>query len=516
MSLVALAVGLGIASESAQSETLEQARGAYRIRLAELAKSLRNKDRESEAKRVEEWGITRFPDRRYLFCPHVPSNHVRSRDPDLSSQPDEFLTLRREHAQHLWELAQHLLKDGDWVSAYELAHEVAREDPHHAPAGRVIGMKPIRTSANLRARRIGRRHPQWGWKGGTYWQLDSPHFMILSHAQPEALPRIARELEMLRAAWEQLFVDFSHSRSEVERAFDGYTLPRPRIRHRVVFFRDQAEYQDALRSREPHVDLTLGMYRSPDRCSYFFHSESDLRATWQHEATHQLFFEHGPGVQAIGEGANFWIVEGIAVYMESLQRFPGYVTLGGIDAPRLQHARYRTLNMGTAITFADAARFGRSEVQNHSDIRALYSHFAGMTHFLMDFDHGRYRDLVATYLRSIYDGRDTVDTWGEVAGASLTRLDSEYQRSFLPIDDTALPCLAASRRLPKLVLGHCPVTSAGIGGLAQRPIQTLEWLDLTACPIDDAAVIWLRKALRLEQLSLEDTLISDATLSALS
>ena len=45
--------------------------------------------------------------------------------------------------------------------------------------------------------------------------------------------------------------------------------------------------------------------------------------TMYHKATHQLFQESRPVSPEVGHRANFWIIEGIAMYMESLPRKTG-------------------------------------------------------------------------------------------------------------------------------------------------------------------------------------------------
>ncbi len=104
-------------------------------------------------------------------------------------------------------------------------------------------------------------------------------------------------------------------------------------------------------------------------------------ATWKHEATHQLFNEVRRVRPNLGQNANFWIVEGLALYMESLQIREGYSFVGGLEADRLQFARYRRLCEDYYIPLAQLTAMGKATLQQHAEIRRIYSQAAGLAHF---------------------------------------------------------------------------------------------------------------------------------------
>ena len=103
-------------------------------------------------------------------------------------------------------------------------------------------------------------------------------------------------------------------------------------RHRVVCFRHRDDYRRSLRSVLPDVD-TEGLYMDRVRTAYFFVSPDADDRTLYHEATHQLFHESRPVAPDLARRANFWIIEGIALYMESLHEEYGFHVLGGVIAP---------------------------------------------------------------------------------------------------------------------------------------------------------------------------------------
>ena len=155
---------------------------------------------------------------------------------------------------------------------------------------------------------------------------------------------LAHTLEELQAVWRQCFFPLWSDRSALQRAWTGGSLRPPRRHlHQVVLFRNRQDYLDYLRTIEPQAQLTLGYYHAPSRTAYFFSGEASLAASWRHEATHQLLHECLSAGPHVADDANIWMVEGVAVYMESLRTCQGYRTLGGLDADRLQYARYRAL-----------------------------------------------------------------------------------------------------------------------------------------------------------------------------
>ena len=159
----------------------------------------------------------------------------------------------------------------------------------------------------------------------------------------------------------------------------------------MVLFRDRDEYVSLFARAQPQVEVTLGVYDDKNATAYFYAGDPAAETTWVHEAAHQLFYELGGAVRDVGAAGNFWIIEGIALYMESLQRGNGYCTLGGVDADRLQFARYRAANEQYYVPLEQFVRLDRETLQKHDDIRRLYSQAAGLAQFLMHYDGGRYR-----------------------------------------------------------------------------------------------------------------------------
>ena len=118
------------------------------------------------------------------------------------------------------------------------------------------------------------------------------------------------------------------------------------------------------------------------------------------------------------------------MYMESLRREDGFYVLGGFDDERLHAAQYRLLHDHFYVPLGEFTGYGMEKIQQDPRIATLYSQAAGLAHFLIYHDGGRYRDAVVAYLTAVYTGRDTPETLSKLTGTSDLELDRQY-REFL-------------------------------------------------------------------------------------
>ena len=169
-----------------------------------------------------------------------------------------------------------------------------------------------------------RRHTKLGWSRG-YWTITSPHFVITTNTSQKRGIELARSLEELHTVWRQLFFSLWSNRDALKNRLGGGKQPLgPSRKHQVVFFRNREEYVQHIDRIEPRARITAGYYSASTATSYFFDGDEARRSSWFHEVTHQLFQETRGVVSGIGESANFWALEGVAMYMESLVRHDGY------------------------------------------------------------------------------------------------------------------------------------------------------------------------------------------------
>ncbi len=190
----------------------------------------------------------------------------------------------------------------------------------------------------------------------------------------------------------------------------------------VVYFHDKRQYQRALKS-----DISMGLYLPENRTAYFYAGSEDTQRTMYHEATHQLFHQTRRVAEGTGAKANCWLIEGIAMYMETFRREGDCFVLGGLNDIRLQAARYHLAKNDFYVPFDRLVRLGVRDIQTDPQIAKLYSQIAAMTSFLMHYDGGRYRDALVKCLAAIYDGSQDPDLLARETGTSYAELDKQYR-----------------------------------------------------------------------------------------
>ncbi len=495
--------GTSFAGEQDLRSRLHDLQREYHQQLEQLVDFCRSHDWQEEAKRTRAWIVPRDPKRTYLFLPN--------RAADFDAAPDKngiwherFITLRRAHAARLWELAGQAAAQNEKALAYQLAHEILHEDPQHAAARSLLGATYAEPQIRVSEGRSRQRTFRWG-PGNHRW-LRSAHYRVLTNVAEESARSLVEELETVHAVWRQLFVDFWLTDDAFQRGWTNGDLPSgKREQYRVVYFADRAEYVRQLKRWEPEIEVSLGIYRDQQQTAFFYADQPPRLATWRHEATHQLFHEVTGAGGDVGAASDFWIVEGIALFMESLVENGRYCVVGGADADRLQFARFRALTAGEYVPLATLTQFGRDRLQSDPRIRRLYTQAAGVTHFLMQYENARYRRPLCSYLREVYDGQAT-RTLAAHVGDSFAELDQQYRR-YLDVSDADLRYLDQNPQVRRLSLGRTSVTDEGLAGL--RGCPELEWLDLSHCDITDRVLTFLSAETPLRQLSLEGTAITD-------
>lgn len=377
--------------------------------------------------------------------------------------------VRSEYAGNLYRLSKSALRAGFPSYAYSLIQEVAFHDPDHEPARELLGyvrfgnewVTPFeKMQATATPPRVW--HDQFGWIPETHveryeqgerwfqnrwisadqeseirkdfrhaWEIRTEHFLIKTNHSLEEGVAIASRLEEFRRFFHQTFAGFFHTPEQIERMFSGTARSRPITRpHLVHYYRTQQEYVARLRNEIPQIAMTNGLYYMPDRTTYFFHnpeSEGGLD-TLYHEATHQFFFENTSRDRRIAEDGHFWIVEGIACYMESFRSRDGLIEVGDPHHIRFQAARYRLLHDRYYVRLKDFVRLGREEFQTHPSIKTIYSQASGMAHFFMHYDGGSYRDALIAHLQQLYRPRPpaVIADLSSLTGVAYDQLDREY------------------------------------------------------------------------------------------
>lgn len=362
---------------------------------------------------------------------------------------DQFLDERRKYADALFALAKRAAAVGELSLAFQWATETVRENPDHAEARRVLGYEQRDgqwlTAYGAKMFDAGKTwEPHLGWLTSDgdrrtitkkdKWNGRTDHFQISSADRREATVDLAARLERLHQVWRQLFAGFYLPEREVRQLFDGERGARGQSKpFRVFYYRNRDEYDVALRRRQPRIGETLGIYFDTLREAHFFAGDEQDVGTLYHEAVHQLFQESRPAAKRIGDAANFWIIEGVATYFETLSEHNDpaaglYYTVGEASAGRLPMARQRLLADGFYIPVAELNKLGKGDVQRHPEIAKLYGQATGMAAMLMDADDGRYREPLVWYLEAVYAGRDNAESLANATGLTDAELDAAYRR----------------------------------------------------------------------------------------
>jgi hypothetical protein len=407
-----------------------------------------------------------------LYVPVLPDEVGPAKLPsDAPEKVAEWYTrlnkLRREQAAAMFEMARRAVRSGQAGLAFNLALGALRADPDYEPARHLFGYQKFRNhwrtvyevkklragnvwsekfgwlpKAQLHRYEAGERFRDGRWISAdedarrhadirSGWDVETEHYTIRTNDSIEAAVSLGVKLERLYHLWQQLFVRYFASQADVAAMFDG----RARLasaagrRHEVWYLRNRDDYNRLLQEAMPNIGISIGVYLEQPRRAYFFAGQEGTDRTLYHEATHQLFHESRPVDPNVGRKGNFWIVEGIAMFMESLRQEDGYYVLGGFDDPRLHAAKYRMMQDHFYVPLGEFVDISMEGLQKDPRIGKLYSQAAGLTHFLVFFDGGRYRDALVSYLAAIYTGRDDHNTLLRLTGAkNFDELDAQYKK----------------------------------------------------------------------------------------
>ncbi len=426
-----------------------------------------------------------------------------------------FIAARRAHALWLYAEAQKLAQAGDEAAAFRKLWQVVREDPEHAETRRVLGTLVTAVAVRPKLRQATSAHPAFAWPPRSYSRVQTMHFLVTSRADPKASNDVAQRLEVAHALWSQLFYEQWAKPGQLTAKLSGANSNWNETRKmEVVLLKDRNEYLEVLGVREASIGVSVGYYNARAKQSFFYPSD-DLEATFFHELTHQLFAE-ASRIDALNDAGNqggIWILEGIALYLESLRSHGTFWTVGGIDAPRMQTARYRAVRDGYWPAWNEFSNGTIDAWKEDPNVALYYSHAAGLTHAMLDLakqESGSREEFMAA-LTAIYEGRPTAST------SLLTQFaDNEeeaklkYQDRMTVSDDQLSEFVASGTQVEELVLAGSAFKPENWHKLAGQ--ERLKWLDLSFCNCTTGDLTWLNELTSLERLSVEGTAIDGALL----
>jgi hypothetical protein len=380
--------------------------------------------------------------------------------------------LQEKYAADLYVLCRKALSAGYPSYAFRILEEVVRQDPDHAKARGILGYKLrnkewITPFANEQLEKgnvwddtfgwlpkdhvakykAGKRYRNGRWMTADQeteicrdfrqaWQVRTDHYLVRTNYSLERGVEIAKKLEQFHDFFMQTFASFFSTPEQMQKLFQSRASNAnltSRLRpYRVDYYRTREEYVQRLIKKVPQIRITNGLYFTGDRVAYFYYDpQMPNQDTLFHEATHQLFYENEHRDRAVAMDANFWIVEGIACFMESYHTENGQSVVGDPKHPRILAARHRVIVDNYYIPLERFSEMGMTAFQSSREISKNYSQAAGLAYFFMLYGGGRYRDALTEHLSEIYRAgprqRQAVHSLQDLTGIAFGDLDQQYE-----------------------------------------------------------------------------------------
>lgn len=357
---------------------------------------------------------------------------------------------------------------GEWVSPFEAEKRSGiKPEMNHPIFGWIPEAHAARYAEGLRPWR-----GQWVSKQKeaelrrdfrNAWEIRTEHFLLKTNVGHEEGVRISRQLEIFHDWLHNNFAAFFDTPEAISDRFAQVAVRRRGVVQKpmeIHYYNTQEEYESKMRGKVP-PGATNGVYWEPDMTSYFFRNpKAPGLSTVFHEATHQIL-DHATRQDRVNAArrlqrlkrqrqftpwvlcanANFWMIEGLACYLESFEISEGVVSVGRPEFVRFVNAQQRLLHPQIQF-FEPLERFcgmGQKDFQQHPQMPALYSQASGVAHFLLHYEGGIYRDDFVNLLSAYYrpDLKDLTKkvSLEDLTGVPFARLDQQYRTH---IEDLAL------------------------------------------------------------------------------
>ena len=290
------------------------------------------------------------------------------------------------------------------------------------------------------------------------WEIRSEHFLVKTNVSLEAGVELTEKLEVFYEWMQQNMAAFFDTPEALEDRFEQAARSATRRKGaapmEVHYYATREEFRKRLEGKiPPNIEVT-GFYWDADQTCYFYAKDdrNDFSTVF-HEATHQILDVHTRSSRSVAarnrgrqlklrppyqwilcENSNFWMIEGIACYMESFQIMDGEVSIGDPQFVRFDMARRRVLEpeLFFYVPLQQYCRLGKETFQYHENISQLYTQASGLTHFMMHFDDGVYRDdffalLAAAYRPPIRGVVTEEPSFDKISGVPFDMLDRQYR-----------------------------------------------------------------------------------------
>lgn len=384
--------------------------------------------------------------------------------------------LQSDYAVQLYQLSRKALRYGSLTMAFHLVREVAFHDPDHVNARRLLGYVRYqnRWATPYEAQMLRLNfvwHDTFGWLPKSHvdryergernfngrwlsadkeaasrtdfknaWVIESDHFRIRTNHSLERGVELSVALEEFHRFFLREYAVLFNTPQQMQMLFDNTRAggPAPAGKHEIWYLRTRDEFVQVVNRKQPGAEIYHGVYLPGERVAYFFDNPANPEGNLQtmfHEVTHQLLSESARSTFDIATDADFWVVEGIACYIESYRREQdGRLSVGNPRHIRIQGAKERIALDNWFIPIEKFSAMGMREFQNGADYPTLqkyYTQATGLTHFFLHYNDGQYRDRFLDYLASIYSpdkrirlNRRPLD---QLLGTSFEILNEQYR-----------------------------------------------------------------------------------------
>ena len=224
-----------------------------------------------------------------------------------------------------------------------------------------------------------------------YWtpaaRVETSHYLILSTASKEQTREIGAVVEALYGAYQRAFPEL-------------FSAPAAHPRLQLKLYADRDEFRRSTRT----TGWAEAFYRAPYCHAYYSSREANPYHWMAHEAVHQLNNE------VAHLDLQQWVDEGLADYFGCTVYADGEYRLGEVDkhtypiwwldSLKLSGDMVQDLEAGRIISLRSIVT-GRGGPDIDEVFNLYYIHWWSLTHFLVHFQDGRYRDA---YMKVILEG----------------------------------------------------------------------------------------------------------------
>ncbi|MEM7476030.1 MAG: hypothetical protein AAF483_13635 [Planctomycetota bacterium] len=489
-------------------------REAFSSELMRLAGICAKLDLPERQQICENWLVEEREDREVLYLPETGGLAIQP-GPSVATRSwsKHFLASRKKYAEFLAQDLKAIAAE-DEQAGYRRLWQILRNDPDHKLANQIAG--PMAKAPTVRPRlTVGRtKVPDFGWEARSYSRVDSIHFTLLTRADAKSSREIAQQLEQFYVLWSQVFYPYWAAPGVLQARLDGKSNPWPKHdRIEVVLLKDRAEYLRILGVAEDNIGVSVGYY-GPEVKKCFCYPAENLQATLFHELTHQLLMEVSsirPDLSA-GKAGGIWMLEGIALYMESLRNRDGFWTLGGWDASRMQTARYRGVRDGYWPDWEVFSTGGMDAWKQDPAISRLYTHSVGLTQTLLHACGPQARKAYLRELVNVYHEENQSGRLSQQLASSDQEAKKRYQDLLIVQQQQIANLHPNERDMQDLVLCGSQFTPAVWQSL--NMFNQLEWLDVSFSNVRDEDLKWIGEKRSLKRISVEGSAATAETIAS--